>query len=210
MSLLVLLSGARWYGLLGGEGRAAGSSDGVALVYEAIDWMDLIPRDDLDALLSPPDWIDVIEEGSDLDQALLDVEEMIKGMLDGMGVGMAVEGEALEAGRRYFEALRSTRTLPEQVGRAVRIPGFIVPLEFDDAGRIIEFFLVPYFGACLHLPPPPPNQMILGRFAAGFPLPRLEDAFWVEGTLGTAVNEHALGVSAWTLEVGGIRLYDWE
>lgn len=44
-------------------------------------------------------------------------------------------------------------------GRRVSIPGFMVPLE-DDAQEVTEFLLVPYAGACIHVPPPPPNQMV--------------------------------------------------
>lgn len=44
-------------------------------------------------------------------------------------------------------------------GKRVRIAAFIVPLE-DDLQEADEFLLVPYFGACIHTPPPPPNQMI--------------------------------------------------
>jgi hypothetical protein len=44
-------------------------------------------------------------------------------------------------------------------GKKVSIPGFMVPLE-DDAEEVTEFLLVPYAGACIHVPPPPPNQMV--------------------------------------------------
>lgn len=44
-------------------------------------------------------------------------------------------------------------------GKVVRIAAFIVPLE-DDMQESDEFLLVPYFGACVHTPPPPPNQMV--------------------------------------------------
>ena len=44
-------------------------------------------------------------------------------------------------------------------GKTVNIPGFMVPLE-DDLSQVTEFLLVPYAGACIHVPPPPPNQMV--------------------------------------------------
>ena len=47
----------------------------------------------------------------------------------------------------------------ELQGKRVAIPGFMVPLE-DDAEDVTEFLLVPYAGACIHVPPPPPNQMV--------------------------------------------------
>src|ERR1700752_4151126 len=43
--------------------------------------------------------------------------------------------------------------------KKVAVPGFMVPLE-DDADQVTEFILVPFAGACIHVPPPPPNQMI--------------------------------------------------
>ena len=45
-------------------------------------------------------------------------------------------------------------------GQQVRLPGYIVPLEVSEEGRVTEFLLVPYFGACIHVPPPPPNQIV--------------------------------------------------
>src|ERR1700716_3714627 len=43
--------------------------------------------------------------------------------------------------------------------KLVSVPGFMVPLE-DDVDQVTEFLLVPFAGACIHVPPPPPNQMI--------------------------------------------------
>lgn len=59
-----------------------------------------------------------------------------------------------------------TATLEELDGKLVRVPGFIVPLD-DFAEEVTEFLLVPYFGACVHLPPPPPNQMVFVTMKGG-------------------------------------------
>ena len=68
-------------------------------------------------------------------------------------------------------------------GKEVRIPGFIVPLEdYEEEGA--EFLLVPYFGACVHTPPPPPNQMVYVRMQGGKKLKfGWWDPVWMEGTL---------------------------
>lgn len=66
----------------------------------------------------------------------------------------------------------------------VKIPGFVVPLE-GDAEKITEFLLVPYFGACIHVPPPPSNQLVYVKFKDGVPVTSLYDAVWVTGTLST-------------------------
>lgn len=69
-------------------------------------------------------------------------------------------------------------------GSHVKIPGFVVPLE-GDAESITEFLLVPYFGACVHVPPPPSNQIVYVKFSEGVPINNLYDAVWVTGTLST-------------------------
>lgn len=69
-------------------------------------------------------------------------------------------------------------------GTHAKIPGFVVPLE-GDADAITEFLLVPYFGACVHVPPPPSNQIVYVKFEKGVPVTDLSDAVWVIGTLST-------------------------
>ena len=69
-------------------------------------------------------------------------------------------------------------------GQFVKIPGFVVPLE-GDADNITEFLLVPYFGACIHVPPPPSNQIVYVKFSEGVPITNLYDAVWVTGILST-------------------------
>ncbi len=67
-------------------------------------------------------------------------------------------------------------------GQTVSLPGFVVPLEGDNE-VITEFLLVPYFGACIHVPPPPPNQIVHVTFAEGVPMESLYDAITVTGTM---------------------------
>lgn len=74
--------------------------------------------------------------------------------------------------------------LPELNGQLVKIPGFVVPLEGDDVS-LTEFLLVPYFGACIHVPPPPSNQIVYVKFEKGVPVDNLYDAIWVTGKLST-------------------------
>ena len=73
-------------------------------------------------------------------------------------------------------------------GARIRIAGFVVPLE-RQGDLVSEFLLVPYFGACIHVPPPPANQII--HVVAAKPLNNVQtmDAFWVSGTLDIAYSE---------------------
>ncbi|MAI64480.1 MAG: hypothetical protein CL600_06330 [Alteromonas sp.] len=69
-------------------------------------------------------------------------------------------------------------------GKRVKIPGFVVPLE-GTAELTTEFLLVPYFGACIHVPPPASNQIVYVKFENGIPIDNIYDAIWVTGELST-------------------------
>ena len=69
-------------------------------------------------------------------------------------------------------------------GQSVSLPGFVVPLE-GDSEVITEFLLVPYFGACIHVPPPPPNQIVHVTIKGGVPIDSLYDAIVVRGIIST-------------------------
>jgi len=74
---------------------------------------------------------------------------------------------------------------PSLDGRRVKIPGFVVPLE-EEGRAVTEFLLVPYFGACIHVPPPPANQIIHVISAKPIKNLRVMDAVWVSGELKAA------------------------
>lgn len=69
-------------------------------------------------------------------------------------------------------------------GRRVRIGGYVVPLDFD-ATKVTEFLLVPFVGACIHVPPPPANQIIYVKSAQGITLKGEFDPVYVTGTITT-------------------------
>jgi len=64
----------------------------------------------------------------------------------------------------------------------VRIPGYVVPLEFADQ-KAVEFLLVPTAGACIHTPPPPANQLVHVRYPRGVEIKGLYDPVWVKGRI---------------------------
>ncbi|MBD3624972.1 MAG: DUF3299 domain-containing protein [Rhodobacteraceae bacterium] len=67
-------------------------------------------------------------------------------------------------------------------GAAVRLPGYIIPFDMG-ANGITSFMLVPYVGACIHTPPPPPNQLVFVNTETPWPGDDLWDAVWVSGRL---------------------------
>lgn len=92
-------------------------------------------------------------------------------------------------------------------GQMVVLPGYLIPLD-DDFERATEFLLVPYFGACTHVPPPPENQMVLVRFQEKIDLnPYGWDPVWVAGRLHIGDSEMAFGSAAFQMEGFGARGY---
>ncbi len=166
--------------------------------YRTIEWTDLMPKDDLDALLNPPEYLSDIPDGSAEDQIASQMQLAIEQASDS----------------RYQQALVSTRVVPTFDGQAVRLPGFIVPLEFggdqqfgDGQQQVTKFFLVPYFGACIHVPPPPPNQIVYAEYDKGFKLDSLYEPFWLSGTLKTTLIENDMATAAYTIKVDRLEPY---
>ena len=94
--------------------------------------------------------------------------------------------------------MNSINVRPELNNQVVSIPGFVVPLETNDENAITEFFLVPYFGACIHVPPPPPNQIIFVRYEKGLKVEGIWMPFEIKGTLFTDLIENDTAISAYT------------
>lgn len=93
-------------------------------------------------------------------------------------------------------------------GRQVRLPGFVVPLEMDIT-HTREFLLVPYFGACIHVPPPPANQTILVTTPDDRPYPGgLFDTVWVEGQMRVEPFRDELGDAGYRIEDADVSLYE--
>lgn len=76
--------------------------------------------------------------------------------------------------------------------QAVAIPGFVVPLDDNDQG-LSEFLLVPTPTACIHVPPPPPNQMVMVRMKGGEAPKREWGPVWVKGTLRIETSKSGFG-----------------
>lgn len=133
-------------------------------------------------------------------------------------VAAGIDIEALiaetEAYNETLEA-RNMTLVDELDGREVQIPGYVLPLEYAGT-EITEFLLVPYVGACIHGPPPPPNQIVHVRIPDGFEDQGLFTPVWVVGRLSTGhssqslffvdgVDEVAVGYS---LDASDIEIYD--
>ncbi|MCL5050692.1 MAG: DUF3299 domain-containing protein [Firmicutes bacterium] len=96
--------------------------------------------------------------------------------------------------------------VPELDGLQIKLPGYVVQLEGDDR-RVTEFLLVPYFGACIHVPPPPPNQIVHVTFPEGVPYPVTYDAVWVTGTIKVEHKDSDLALVGYQLEATAVVPY---
>lgn len=95
-------------------------------------------------------------------------------------------------------------------GVRVRLPGYVVPLDITDAGRVIEFLLVPYYGACIHVPPPPSNQIIHVTGQPGISTEDLWLPFWIEGPLRVEHASSELAEAGYRMRAEKIQPYDIE
>ncbi|MDB5856779.1 MAG: hypothetical protein JWQ76_468 [Ramlibacter sp.] len=88
----------------------------------------------------------------------------------------------------------------------VRIPGFVVPLESAKAG-LQQFLLVPYFGACIHVPPPPSNQIIDVKLRQPNKKVEMMDAVWVTGRIRLVRSTTAMGTSGYSMDAAEVEPY---
>lgn len=110
--------------------------------------------------------------------------------------------QGMQAMREIWD---SAPTLPALDGVAAKLPGYIVPLE-EAQGGLREFLLVPYFGACIHSPPPPANQIV--HVVAATPVKaRTMDVIWVSGRLRTQRHDSGMGVSGYRMEAVAVEPY---
>ncbi len=112
----------------------------------------------------------------------------------------------------YQQALISVNTVDTFNGKYVELSGFIVPVEANAQREITAFFIVPYFGACIHYPPPPPNQIVFVSLnntheQAGIRGIDIQQAYTFSGEFSTGLYEDPQGTSAYFLDVVEIKLY---
>ncbi len=154
--------------------------------YKTIEWNDLMPDD----------W----------------VQEMTKEMAK-MNKLASLQDNTQEANKAMTELRQKLDNAPivkSQVNQKIRIPGYAVPLDADRNAKR-EFLLVPYFGACIHTPPPPSNQIVLVRPTAQSKIkkmPESMDVLWVEGELKEARVTTSQGVTGYMLEAVSIAPYE--
>lgn len=149
------------------------------------DWLDLMPPEDRKALEEMPEISHDTPEG----------DSTFYG-----DNGLRQQDKNLPA------VMYSAKTVAALDGKAIRLGGYPVPLENDAKGNSTLFFLVPYPGACIHVPPPPPNQLVLVRYPKGIALDDIYAPMWVSGTLKVEKISNELADAAYAMDASEVRL----
>ncbi len=100
----------------------------------------------------------------------------------------------------------STGVRTDWNGQTVRLPGFIVPLEYAGTG-VISFILVPYVGACIHVPPPPANQLVLVTSDRPYQSSGLFEPVSVTGAFETAATDTDLAEIGYAITASRVERY---
>jgi uncharacterized protein len=159
---------------------ASGCAGAAAEPWPELQWEDMMPKD----------WDPAKEfAGMDLD-ALDDNDPRANAVLE-----------------KLKQAWDKAPVEPSLKGRKIRIAGYVLLLEGDEKA-VTEFLIVPYFGACIHTPPPPANQIIHAQSAKPLTGVRMMEPIWTYGTLDIAQHQSDWGASAYRLQVDKVAPYE--
>jgi len=120
------------------------------------------------------------------------------------------EGELDEANDTWSPIYDANATKLNEAldGAYIRMPGYIIPLELG-ANGVTTFILVPYVGACIHVPPPPPNQLVFVTTKNPWPSNQFWDAVWVTGQMRTQLQSTDVAEIGYALTADKIEIYEW-
>ena len=115
---------------------------------------------------------------------------------------------SMEAAPAARQDLPNAPVVPALDGQLIRLPGYIVPLEVSEDGRTTDFLLVPYFGACIHVPPPPSNQIVHVTSKEGVKLDELYQPYWIVGALQVKASTSELADAGYQMDAQRIVVYE--
>lgn len=116
----------------------------------------------------------------------------------GFSTGNAVDHSTVPS--RDYSDPRAYMVEKKYNGMLVRLPGYLVPLQFEGTGGT-EFLLVPFVGACIHVPPPPPNQLVYATSDTPHEMKGLFEPVYAVGILNTVLAETELADTSYIMDV---------
>jgi hypothetical protein len=124
------------------------------------------------------------------EEVAIEKKALIKLKQDGVDVdGLLGKRDAIAEKKRAA----ASAVNPAIDGKMVRIPGYVLPLEFSGT-KVTEFLLVPWVGACIHTPPPEPNQIVYVKPDKAFDIRRMFDAVWVTGRIAATGSKRSVEI----------------
>jgi len=191
-------------------------------------------------------WDDLVPAEAEFDDAFTKLDDdtlyelsMVAGIRDRLDSDQEIDEQTLANYRKRVEGLESdgvdvdgllalrNQITEERIakthlankaldGQSVRMPGYLLPLEFD-GDKVTEFLLVPYVGACIHTPPPPPNQIVHVKTEDAYTTDGgLFSPVWVNGLMKTEQSQSDLNFidgssnipSSYALEAESVEPYE--
>lgn len=108
---------------------------------------------------------------------------------------------------RLDEAYNYAPVVDALDGKRVKLAAYITPLEYNEDSLMSEFLLVPYVGACIHVPPPPANQVVHAKSGEAIKMNSIYDPVWAVGVIRAETIVSDLAKSGYQLEVERILPY---
>ena len=167
--------------------------------YTTITWDKLMPEGAYEALDQ-----EQAEYMSDLSNKLMQNAQSLYNRGKDDKIDKIEEGSPLD----YMPQLGTFDIVESMDGQHIRIPGYVVPLEFGAADRSFrEFLFVPSQGACIHAPPPPPNQVIYVKSEKALKVENTDLPYWLKGTLRAERKDHSLASAAYAFDLEELSPY---
>lgn len=148
-------------------------------------------------------WEDLIPEG--FTPAASPLEQMTQEQVNKLFDGSEESNQELE---EIEKIMSFAPTVADLDGKQVKLPAYVVPLDFDGQTNLTEFLLVPYYGACIHTPPPPANQVVHANAKQAVVVEDTYRPVWAIGTMSTETIQSNLAEAGYQLKVDRLEPYE--
>ncbi len=216
-NVAVLIAGALTFAACGSDGQQVAADPSVEYGASLEEWAEAVSPETAEdddgearAVNDYPEgyeevaWEDLLPPGFSSDEIYARYEDRLAALEDG-----SPEADAIFTEMQAEYDSNSGAINTDLDGTKINLAGFVAPLSFDEE-IITEFLLVPYFGACIHVPAPPPNQTILVTVdeASGLTLEDTWGAVWVAGTITVDQATTDLATASYTMIDATSGIYD--
>ncbi|MGB1257507.1 MAG: DUF3299 domain-containing protein [Thiolinea sp.] len=168
---------------------------------------DITKTNNNSASIQETEYVEIGWESLQLDgHGLKDIVAKYQMRIDMIPEGSPAEDAVME---KMQAELNVAPVNPEMDNKKIKLPGFIAPLDMDDKAMISEFLLVPYFGACIHSPPPPLSQTVLVKPQPGksIGMEQMHEPVWVSGIISAESTQTTLANAGYQILDATVEIY---